>query len=249
MKKSILFALILFNLSAAIAQSGSTKPVAKPTAKPVAKPVAKTTPAAPVLKNLNDSASYAIGVSVANFYKQQGMKSLNTALISKAINDLFGGKEPLFDDNTANNVMNRCITELQAEKSRPTIEAGEAFLAQNKLKEGVKTTASGLQYEVITEGTGERPTAADSVTCHYRGTFIDGNGFDNSYDRGEPITFPLNRVIPGWTEGLQLMSVGSKYKFYIPYQLAYGPNDYSSIPGGSMLIFDVELLDVKKAQD
>ncbi len=200
----------------------------------------------PVLKNITDSASYAIGISVANFYKQQGIKNLNTTLLSKAINDVLGGKKVLMDDATANSCMNDYMTRLQAQKSKGTIEAGQKFLAQNKLKTGVITTASGLQYEVITEGTGEKPVAADSVTCHYRGTFIDGNGFDNSYDRGQPITFALRGVIPGWTEGLQLMSVGSKYKFYVPYTLGYGAFDYMSIPGGSALIFEVELLAVKK---
>ena len=123
-----------------------------------------------------------------------------------------------------------------------------AFLEQNKTRPGVKTTASGLQYEVVKEGTGPKPGPTDSVTCNYKGTLINGTEFDNSYTRGEPITFPLNRVIPGWTEALQLMTVGSTYKFYIPYNLAYGVNDNGPIPGGSALVFQVDLLDVKKAQ-
>lgn len=236
MKKILLLSAAIATITLATAQSGQTKPAAKPAAKP----------AVPVLKTLNDSASYAVGVSVANFYKQQGVKKLNTALVSRAINDILGNKKPLIDDAAANTVMNNYMTMLQAEKSKSTIEAGEKFLEKNKLKPGVKTTASGLQYEVITEGTGEKPTAADSVTCHYRGTFLDGKGFDNSYDRGQPITFALSGVIPGWTEGLQLMSVGSKYKFYIPYKLGYGAFDYMTIPGGSMLTFEVELLEVRK---
>lgn len=214
----------------------------------VKKPVTPVKPAAPLLKNINDSASYAVGVSVANFYKQQGIKNLNSTLVSKAINDILLGKKPLLDDATANNVMNSYMSQMQAEKSKPTIDAGQKFLAQNKLKPGVKTTASGLQYEVIREGTGIKPTALDTFVCHYRGTFIDGTEFDASYKRGEPLTYPLNQVIPGWTEGLQLMSVGSKYKFYIPYNIAYGAFDYNGIPGGSMLIFDLELLDVKKKE-
>ena len=140
------------------------------------------------------------------------------------------------------------MSKMQAEKSKPRIDSGTNFLAKNKTKPGVKTTASGLQYEVITEGTGEKPTAADSVTCHYKGTLLNGTVFDNSYDRGQPITFSLGGVIPGWTEGLQLMSVGSKYKFYIPYTLGYGAFDYGPIPGGSLLIFEVELLNVIKKQ-
>jgi FKBP-type peptidyl-prolyl cis-trans isomerase FklB len=233
MKNIILIPVLLISFAAAQAQPAKT---------------AAAKPPLPVLKNMNDSASYAIGVSVANYYKQMGVKTLNTSLVSKAINDILTGKKALIDDNACNSLMNTYLTKLMAEKSKGTIEAGEKFLAENKLKPGIITTASGLQYEVINEGTGIKPTGQDSVTCHYRGTFIDGKGFDNSYDRGEPITFALGGVIKGWTEGLQLMSVGSKYKFYVPYQLGYGPSDYMSIPGGSVLIFEVELLDVKKKQ-
>ncbi|MFC0771579.1 FKBP-type peptidyl-prolyl cis-trans isomerase [Terrimonas alba] len=220
-------------------QPAKTKPAGKP-----AKPVTPAT----TLKTVNDSASYAIGVSVASFYKQQGITSINTAILSKAISDVMGGKKALLDDMTCNTVVTKLISTAQEQKSKPTIEEGKAFLAKNKTKPGVKTTASGLQYEVITEGTGVKPLATDSVTVNYKGTLINGTEFDNSYTRGEPITFPLNRVIAGWTEGLQLMSVGSKYKLYIPYTLAYGSNDQGPIPGGSTLIFEVDLLDVKKAQ-
>lgn len=237
-------ALGLMLPGAVFAQSQTTKtPATKLPAKPVA-----AVPAPPVLKTLIDSASYAVGVSVANFYKQQGITKINASLVSKAINDLLQGGKPLLDENAANAVMNKYMSQMQAEKSMPNIEAGEKFCAQNKLRPEVKTTASGLQYEVLQEGTGEKPGPTDSVTCHYRGTFLDGKGFDNSYDRGQPITFPLNGVIPGWTEGLQLMSVGSKYKFYIPYKLGYGEFDMMSIPGGSTLVFEVELLGVKRAQ-
>lgn len=233
-----------------LAQPATKNPAPKPAQKPVAKTAAKTpvkqaTPA-PVLKTLNDSASYAVGISISNFYKQQGVTQINTALVSRAINDIMGNKTPLMDDNTANTVMNNYLNKLQQEKSKSTIVAGENFLAANKQRPEVKTTPSGLQYEVVREGSGEKPNAVDSVTCHYRGTLVDGTPFDNSYDRGEPITFELNRVIPGWTEGLQLMTVGSKYKLYIPYTLGYGTHDVGAIPGGSCLIFEVELLDVKR---
>ena len=137
---------------------------------------------------------------------------------------------------------------MQESKSKPTIEAGKNFLSKNKARPEVKTTASGLQYEVITEGTGIKPTALDTFVCHYRGTLINGTEFDASYNRGQPLVYPVAGVIRGWTEGLQLMAVGSKYKFYIPYDLAYGTNDNGQIPGGSTLIFEVELLDVKKAK-
>jgi FKBP-type peptidyl-prolyl cis-trans isomerase len=220
----------------ASAQGGKT-PV-----KPAAKPVA------PVLKNLEDSANYAIGYSVAAFYKQQGMKKINSALVTKAINDVMGGKKTLLDEASVNNVMNSYMTELQANKSKPRVDSGLTYLAQNAKRPGVKTTASGLQYEMIRSGNGVKPTAADSVTCNYRGTFINGVGFDNSYDRGQPVTFPLTGVIKGWTEGLQLMDEGSKYKLYVPYMLGYGASDYGPIPGGSVLVFEIELLEVKKGK-
>lgn len=231
MKKSSLFLLSICCAVATMAQPGKT-PVKAP---------------APLLKNLNDSASYAIGLSVSNFYKQQGIKTISTNLVSKAINDVMTGKKPLFDETVANNVMNAYMGRIQEQKSKPRIDSGRAFLATNKLRKEVKTTASGLQYEVIVEGNGEKPTSPkDSVTCHYRGTLLNGTEIDNSYTRGQPITFSLSAVIKGWTEGLQLMSVGSKYKLYIPNELAWGAFDYGTIPGGSMVIFEVELLAVKR---
>ena len=224
----------------AAAQTKTTAATKKTPAKPAT--------AAQTLKTLNDSASYAVGVSVANFYKQQGISKLNSALVAKAINDVEQNKKTLLSDADANDVMMRCINQAQQAKSGPTIKAGEDFLAANKSKPGVKTTASGLQYEVLTEGTGAKPTASDSVVAHYMGTLIDGTEFDNSYKRGEPITFAVGGVIKGWTEALQLMSVGSKYKLYVPQELAYGTNEVGPIPAGSVLIFEVELLDVKKGQ-
>jgi FKBP-type peptidyl-prolyl cis-trans isomerase len=129
---------------------------------------------------------------------------------------------------------------------RPTIEAGKAFLVENKKRAGVKTTASGIQYEVLKDAQGQRPRATDTVVVNYVGKLINGTEFDNSAKAGKPIEFPLNRVIRGWTEGLQLMPVGSKYKFYIPYNLAYGVNGTGPIPGGATLIFEVELLNIKR---
>lgn len=237
--------IFLFILAVAVGATSWAQQPAK--TKPAAKPSKPVTPSA-TLKTVNDSASYAIGVSVASFYKQQGITNINTAILSRAIGDVMSGKKALLDDMTCNTVVTKLINTAQEQKSKPTIEEGQAFLEKNKTRPGVKTTASGLQYEVITEGTGIKPSATDSVTVNYKGTLINGTEFDNSYTRGEPITFPLNRVITGWTEGLQLMSVGSKYKLYIPYTLAYGSNDQGPIPGGSTLIFEVDLLDVKKAQ-
>ena len=126
------------------------------------------------------------------------------------------------------------------------IATNEKYLADNKVKEGVITTPSGLQYKVITKGEGEMPTATDEVKVHYKGTFVDGKTFDSSYDRGEPISFPLNQVIPGWTEGVALMPVGSKYIFTIPYDLGYGERGSQSIPPKSTLVFVVELLEIEK---
>ncbi|WP_394130581.1 FKBP-type peptidyl-prolyl cis-trans isomerase [Shewanella maritima] len=134
-------------------------------------------------------------------------------------------------------------TELAAK----TVAEGQKFLEDNKAKEGVTTTESGLQFEVLTAAEGDKPVAEDTVQVHYRGTLIDGTEFDSSYSRGEPAKFPLNRVIPGWTEGVQLMSVGSKFKFVIPSELAYGERDTGTIPANSTLIFEVELLDIEKA--
>jgi FKBP-type peptidyl-prolyl cis-trans isomerase FklB len=237
MKKVSLILILSAVAGISFAQQGSkTKPITK----------ANSAAQQPGLKTLNDSASYAIGVSVASFYKQQGITNLNTSLISRAINDILEGRKPLLTDEAANACVTSLMTNVQEAKSKPTIESGKAFLEKNKSRSEVKTTTSGLQFEVVTEGTGKKPLATDSVTVNYKGTLIDGTEFDNSYTRGEPITFPLNRVIAGWTEGLQLMTVGSKYKFYIPYHLAYGTNDQGPIPGGSTLVFEVELLDVKK---
>jgi len=208
----------------------------------------KTTSAAPVqpiLKTLEDSANYAIGMSIANFYKQQGLTKINSAIVSRAINDLMAGKSLMLSDAEANNCVNNYLNRMQVLKSKPNIIAGEQFLSSNKNKPGVITTASGLQYEVITQGNGPKPAITDTVVCHYKGTFLNGNVFDESYSKGQPIVFGLTGVIRGWTEALQLMPVGSKYKLYVPYQLAYGANDYYSIPGGSMLIFEVELLSIK----
>lgn len=209
------------------------------------KPVAsKTTAAASPLKSLSDSASYAIGVSVAGFYKQQGLTNINTAMVNRAINDVYSKKKLLLNEQQCNEVVSNVMGKAQADKSKPNITAGEAFLAKNKKNPNVKTTASGLQYEILTPGSGPTPKATDTVTVNYKGTLLDGTEFDNSYKRGQPATFPLNQVIPGWTEGVQLMSKGSKFKFYIPYQLAYGPNGTGPIPGGSLLIFEVELLEI-----
>ena len=209
----------------------------------------KTVPAAPKtgfqLKTLEDSVNYAMGLSVAGFYKQQGIKKVNIPIVTRAMNDALAGKPQLLSDAQANSCMMTYFNQQQMIKAKPNIEEGQKFLATNKTRQGVTTTASGLQYEVLQAGTGSKPKATDTVTVNYRGTLLDGSVFDDSYARGQSATFPLNRVIPGWTEGVQLMAVGSKYKFYIPYQLGYGvTGSEPTIPGGAVLIFEVELLGI-----
>jgi len=231
MKKILIAAAVFISLTA----NAQKKPVL------VKKPI---TASSNVLKNLTDSASYAIGVSVANFYAQQGMKKLNAAMVSKAITDAMSGKKMLLNDNECNTVVMKFINQAQEAKAKPNIAAGQKFLAINKTKTGIKTTSSGLQYEVIVEGKGPKPSVGDSVICHYAGTLLNGTEVDNSFKRGAPITFAVTGVIKGWTEALQLMPEGSKYKLYIPQELAYGTNDNGNIPAGSMLIFEVELLKV-----
>lgn len=213
----------------------------KPAPKKVApKPVSKNAGLI-VLKTENDSLSYAIGLSVANFYRQQGIK-VNTTLLTKACNDVLSNKKPLLNDEQAN-LLFMCHSNPQL---CAHVKEDEKFLAENRKKPNIKSTPSGLQYEVMKQGTGMRPDAIDTVTVNYRGTLTNGTEFDNSYKRGQPTSFALDHVIKGWTEGLQLMSVGGKYKFYIPYQLGYGLNEMGTIPAGSTLVFEVELLDVKK---
>lgn len=232
MKKYFLL-LSLFGGTLVQAQKKAPKP-----------PVKKTTAAPAALKNMADSMSYAVGLNLANFYQQQGIKNLNPEMVAKACNDVMKGRPNLLSPDQANLVLMRVLNPEVFKK----IEAGEKFLEENKKKPGVKTTASGLQYEVVRMGSGIKPAAVDTVEVNYAGTLIDGTEFDNSYKRGQSISFPLNGVIKGWTEGLQLMPAGSKFKFYIPQQLGYGMNDAGSIPGGSVLVFEVELLNVKKKQ-
>lgn len=233
MKNIVVAVLVLFSLAV---QAQKRKPVAKS---------GGTSTTAVSLKNIADSASYALGLTVGNFYKQQGFKNLNTTLLAKAINDVQAGKKALFTEEQAN----ECIMYYSNPSLRSSVEEGKNFLAANKTKTGIKTTASGLQYEVIKEGAGTKPKAFDTVQVNYAGALLNGTEFDNSYKRGQPIEFALNRVITGWTEGLQLMSPGAKYKFYIPYELGYGLNGNGpTIPGGSTLVFDVELLSVKPSR-
>ena len=237
--------ITLFSAAASIGvQAQAKKPVSSAASKPAASAV--------VLKNTQDSLSYAIGLSVANFYKQQNITNINTALVTRAINDVNKNAASksyklLLDEQQANNCIVNYMQKAKAEKSSGNRKAGEQFLAANKTKPGVVTLPSGLQYQVIKEGKGAKPLPTDKVKVHYHGTLIDGRVFDSSVDRGEPIELSVNGVISGWTEALQLMPVGSKWKLFIPSNLAYGDQQAGPlITPGSTLIFDVELLDIIK---
>ena len=200
-----------------------------------------------------DQLSYALGLGIGHQLLQMNAEGLNIDDFAQAIKDVITGGELKMKDAEAQQIVQQFFAEQEAiqqaanaEKGKAAKTEGEQFLAENAKKEGVKTTASGLQYQVLREGNGKQPKATDQVECHYEGTLIDGTKFDSSYDRGQTATFPLNQVIAGWTEGLQLMHEGAKYRFFIPYQLAYGERGAgASIPPYAALIFDVELVAVK----
>jgi FKBP-type peptidyl-prolyl cis-trans isomerase len=204
------------------------------------------------LSSQEDSASYALGYRMGQNLKDQSVP-VNPEIIFRGMSAGMNGSTSVMSDSVMQSVMMSFqvkMAGLQRQKdSASGIEnrkAGEAFLAENKKKDGVKTTPSGLQYKVLKEGTGPRPTAKSEVTVHYKGTLLDGKQFDSSYDRGQPATFALNQVIPGWTEAVQLMNVGSKYQFWIPGDLAYGPQGSPpAIPPNATLVFEVELLGIK----
>lgn len=192
-----------------------------------------------------DSLSYSLGVLLAQNIKTLGLEKLSSEDIAKGIDDVLNDKETAISVNDANSMVSNEIAMINEKKSGPVLEEGKKFLEENAKKPGVKTTASGLQYEIITSGTGATPKATDEVTTNYRGTLINGKQFDSSYDRGEPAKFPVNRVIPGWTEALQMMKEGDKWRLYIPYNLAYGERGAGQdIPPFATLIFDIELIKV-----
>ena len=200
-----------------------------------------------------DQLSYALGLGIGHQLLQMNAEGLNIDDFAQAIKDVMTGGELKMKEAEAQQMVQQFFAEQEAlqqaanaEKGKAAKAEGEQFLAENAKKEGVKTTASGLQYQVLRDGNGKQPKATDQVECHYEGTLIDGTKFDSSYDRGQTAPFPLNQVIAGWTEGLQLMHEGAKYRFFIPYQLAYGERGAgASIPPYAALIFDVELVAVK----
>lgn len=192
-----------------------------------------------------DKVSYALGMSIGHQLQQMNATDLNIDDFAQAITDVFNGGAKL-SDAEAQAAVQDFFSRKAEEQAKAAKAEGENFLAENAKKEGVKTLPSGLQYKVLREGDGRKPSATDKVECHYEGTLINGEVFDSSYRRGETATFGLNQVIKGWTEGLQLMQEGAKYRFFIPYDLAYGERGAGqSIPPYAALIFDVELIKVK----
>lgn len=192
--------------------------------------------------------SYAYGLMIARQLTERGIE-IDLGQFTAAFEAIVAGTDPLLNEEEVSAAFaenQKKLDEMNASGAdKENMDAGKAFLEANAKKEGIKTTASGLQYEVLTAGEGAKPKATDEVTVHYHGTLIDGKVFDSSVERGEPATFPLNRVIPGWTEGVQLMETGSKYRFYIPYDLAYGERGAGAdIKPYSALIFEVELLSI-----
>jgi FKBP-type peptidyl-prolyl cis-trans isomerase FklB len=254
-----------------IAQAQQTAPATTPqtpSASSPQTPPAKTTPKAPAtkpgtttaktpvpltLKTQKDKASYAIGLNIGKSMKKDSV-DIDTSILLRGLKDGLAGSKPLLTDDEARASMVALQTDLrkkQEEKMLVQGEAnkkiGEAFLAENKAKDGVVTLPSGLQYKILTDGTGAKPTAADTVVCNYKGTLLDNTEFDSSYKRGQPATFPVSGVIKGWTEALQLMPVGSKWQLFIPSDLAYGARGG---PGGGIgpnatLVFEVELMSIQ----
>jgi len=199
-----------------------------------------------------DKVSYALGLGIGHQLRGMGGEKLNIDDFAMAVKDVIAGNETKINMKEAQVIVSQFLAEVEAEQQKLREAAGaqfkvagEQFLAENAKKEGIIVTESGLQYEILTAGSGKQPKATDSVKCHYEGRLTDGTVFDSSYQRGAPATFGLNQVIAGWTEGVQLMAEGAKYRFYIPFNLAYGANGAGdSIPPYSALVFDVELLEV-----
>lgn len=228
-----IFLLLLLPFSNTFAQSQKpTKP--SPTVSKVPGPM-----------NGTDSLSYAIGVQVAEYYKTQGVEEINTEYVKKAFNDVFNNKPLTISEDECNMNIQQKLQEFMSNKISGTKEAGQKFLAENKKKPGVITLPDGMQYEIVTKGTGAIPKATDTVKANYIGTLIDGQEFDNSYKRGQPLSIPVSGVIRGWTEALEMMPVGSTWKLYIPSELGYGDRGAGGvIPGGATLIFTIELLEI-----
>jgi FKBP-type peptidyl-prolyl cis-trans isomerase FklB len=249
LEKTILAALAFGVLVTAEGTAQTIKKTTKPaaTVKKSAATPAKTSAAPATLKTTADSLSAAIGVSFANSLASQGISDINSELLTQTVKAALKGEKTAFSPDQANMFIQGYFTKIMEEKGAVVRKEGEKFLEENKKKEGVVTTESGLQYQIIKTGEGPKPAATDKVKTHYHGTLTNGTVFDSSVDRGEPVEFPVNGVIKGWTEALQLMPVGSKWKLFIPYQLAYGERAAGpQIPAYSALVFEVELLEIVK---
>lgn len=197
--------------------------------------------------NQNDQISYALGLSVGGSLKQSGVENLNGELFAEAVQGVMAGAETKMNPDEANQMLQEFFGAKQKEAEEAMTAVGKEYLAKNKLNEGVVELSSGLQYKILTQGTGVKPTEKDQVKCHYHGMLINGTVFDSSVDRGEPAVFPVGGVIPGWVEALQLMEVGSKWELFIPSNLAYGAQGAGGQIGPhETLIFQVELLEIVK---
>ncbi|TKC07324.1 FKBP-type peptidyl-prolyl cis-trans isomerase [Pedobacter frigoris] len=243
MKKIIITFLLPLCTLVALAQTKKAVPSKKTTTVKKATTAGKTT--APTFKSTLDSASYSFGIGMGSSMKSEGLITLNYELLIKGFQDALNGRKTLLTEEQSRQASNNLFKSISAKKNAPIIAEGKAFLENNKKQTGVQITPSGLQYQVLTRGTGVKPAATDTVLVHYKGTLLNGKEFDSSYSRNEPLALPLNGVIKGWTEGVQLMQTGSKYKFFIPYDLAYGERAMGQdIPAYSTLIFEIELLKV-----
>jgi FKBP-type peptidyl-prolyl cis-trans isomerase len=201
------------------------------------------------LKTELDSMSYAYGLLMTRSFKSSGMPTMNSAAFHQAMNDVLNDKKALMEDAAADQFLRQYFMKQQTLLADETMKKGQEFLNNNKTRAGVKVTATGLQYEVVKEGTGKTPVGSDIVTCNYKGMHLDGTVFDSSYDRNQPAQFRLDQIIPGWSEALLMMKVGSKWKIYLPSELAYGPGgNRDKIKPNEALIFEVELLSIQEGK-
>ena len=239
--------LALLLTGAAVAQAPK-KPVTPSTQKPTPVPV-KPVLVKPVLQSGLDSLSYAIGLNIGANMRMQGIDSISQAALNRGLRDALKEQKPLMDENTANMTIQQKLQEFMMKKVNVQKEEGRRFLEENKKQPGVVVLPNGIQYKIITQGNGVKPLLEDTIKVHYKGTTIDGNVFDDSYSRGEPIEFPLGNLIEGWKQALVLMPVGSRWQIFLPSEFGYGDRGAgANIPGGAALIFELELLDVKPAK-
>jgi FKBP-type peptidyl-prolyl cis-trans isomerase FklB len=243
--------IIAATISVGALAQGAKKVAPKPKPKPVPvviteKYVTINPTTSPLKMSEIDSVSYAIGVNIGQSFKSQGLTNINLEEVKKGMKEMLAGN-PTINEQMCGQIIQSYMSKAMEVKGREGRQIGEKFLAENKSKPGVITTASGLQYQVITAGTGEKPTKESKVKVHYHGTLPTGEVFDSSVNRGQPAEFGVTQVIAGWTEALQLMPVGSKYKLFIPYTLAYGERGAGGQIGPyAALVFDVELLEIVK---